>query len=45
MADRVLRECSAPIPKNVALKVIFGYFLDGPDPLIPPVLNAVEPFL
>jgi hypothetical protein len=44
MADRVLRERRAPIPKSVAFEVVFGDLFDCADPLIPPVLDTVEAF-
>jgi len=44
MADRVLCECGAPIAKTVTVEVLLGDLFNRADPLIPPVLDAVEPF-
>jgi len=45
MADRVPCECGASIPKTVTVEVVLGDLFNRTDPLIPPILDAVEPFL
>ena len=44
VADRILRECRAPIPENVAVEVFLCDLSNRADSLIAPVFDGVEPF-